>query len=285
MAAEEQLITPSAVSQRIKNLEDQLQFKIFNRRNNSIILTTEGNAFVANVREALDKILSAGLEAKAHDRSTVLKLSTLPTFSVRWLLPRLSSFKEQAPAIRLNLANSYARVNFEREDFDAAIRYGNGEFGNLKSRLLFSETLTPVCTPELLDQKIPDWRQSIQPKDISKLTLLHSDTCHLNWHYWFEMQGIGDILSEADEAYFSSCLYSYEAATSGLGIAIANQAYMTADIETGKLVAPFKSKLSSGCGWYFVYPKQNAKLEKIQQFDQWIHKQALQAEEALKTLF
>ena len=111
-AAEEQLLTPSAVSQRVKNLEAQLRFKIFNRRNNSVVLTTEGDAFVAHVREALDTILSAGLEAKACNRESILKINALPTFTVRWLLQRLPNFEQIEPEVRLNIANSYTPVNF-----------------------------------------------------------------------------------------------------------------------------------------------------------------------------
>lgn len=272
-AAEEQLITPSAVSQRVKNLEAQLDFKIFNRRNNSVILTTEGDTFIAHVREALDTILHAGLEVRSLDRQKVLKISALPTFIVRWLFRRLETFNELEPTIRLNLSSSYTSPNFEKEDFDLAIRYGNGDFPGLESRLLFAEDLTPVCAPRLLAGKCSSAAGNLEPSDLARFTLLHSDTCTMNWQYWLEHTGAQDVLKEAPSTYFDSCMLSYEAASSGLGFAIANCAYMMEDIASGRLVAPFQAHLKSGCGWYVVYPKSHGELDRVRAFEAWLVKQ------------
>ncbi len=284
-AAEEQMLTASAVSQRVKNLEDQLRFKIFNRRNNAIILTTEGDAFVAHVREALDTILNAGIEAKNLDRKNVLKVSALPTFIVRWLLPRLKSFEDEKPDIRLNLSNSYTPPNFIKEDFDLCIRYGNGDFPGFESKLLFHEELTPVCTPELLSQKLSKKAFEIQPEDLSHFALLHSDTCTMNWQYWLEQTGAQDVLRHASNTYFDSCMLSYEAASAGLGFAIANCSYMMEDIAKNKLIAPFCTNLKSGCGWYVVYPKKNATLPKVLSFEKWLIKKAYESKVRCDEIF
>lgn len=273
-AAEEQMLTPSAISQRVKKLEAQLCFKIFNRRNNAIVLTTEGDAFVAHVREALDTILNAGLEAKFQDRNKVLKICALPTFTVRWLLRRLGGFEQKEPNIRLNLSNSYMPPNFCKEDFDLAILYGNGHFPGLQSTLLFSEELTPVCTPALLESRYPNGIIDLTPEHLRHFTLLHSDTCTMNWQYWLEHMGAQDVLKQASSTYFDSCMLSYEAACAGLGFAIANRTYMMEDIAANKLISPFSSNLKSGCGWYIVYPNASADLPRLQSFEEWIIEQA-----------
>lgn len=273
-AAEEQMLTPSAVSQRIKNLESQLRFKLFNRRHNSVFLTTEGDAFIAHVRDALDTILHAGLEARSQDREKVIKICTLPTFAVRWLLPRLQNYELQEPDIRLNISNSYSHPNFEKEDLDIAIVYGNGHFPGLKSKLLLSEELTPVCAPQLLQNKYPDYLSSLSPEALRHFTLLHSDTCTMNWQYWLEHMKVVDVLHQANSNYFDSCMLTYEAACAGLGFAIANRTYMMNDIANKKLVAPFSMHLKSGCGWYLVYQEERNLSPKIHNFEKWITRAA-----------
>jgi len=284
-AAEEQLLTPSAISQRIKNLEAQLRFKIFNRRNNSVVLTTEGDVFVAHVREALDTILSAGLEARSIDRESTLKICALPTFTVRWLLPRLTGFEEAFPNTRLNLSNSYTAPNFAKEDFDLDIRYGNGDFPGLESELLFQEELTPVCAPSLISDKYPKGLSGLRPGDLQHTTLLHSATCTMNWQYWLEQNNAHDVLKNAASTYFDSCMLSYEAANNGMGFAIVNCAYMMDEIATHKLIAPFRSSIKSGFGWYVVYPKSHGMLDRVTDFKNWIIEEAKASQTQCLTIF
>lgn len=277
-AAEEQLITPSAVSQRIKNLEAQLRFKIFNRRNNTVELTTEGDAFMANVRDALDTILAAGIEAAGREREDILKISALPTFIVRWLMHRLPAFQASYPDVRLNLTSSYSQVNFAREDVDVAIWYGNGRFPGLKSRFLFPEKLIPVCSPDLL--KTVCKKHAISTLDVSDLrhfTLLHSDTCALNWQSWLIFAGDdGDdgVIQHAPSMYFDSCMMTIEAAHAGVGATIGSLNYIIRDLESGKLVAPFDTNFASGSGFYLVYPENHGNKKKIQIFENWLVAQA-----------
>ena len=284
-AAEEQLLTPSAVSQRVKKLEEQLRFKIFNRRNNSVVLTLEGDAFVAHVREALDTILNAGLEAKSLDRDGILKINGLPTFIVRWLLPRLATFKARHPEFRLSISNSYAPANFARQDVDLAIRYGNGDFPGLVSRLLFKEDLTPVCAPSVIQRDVASGSWTGTPVDLAQHTLLHSETCTMNWRFWLEQTGAPDVLEHATSTYFDTCMLSYEAAGAGLGFAIANCSYMMNDIASGKLIAPFRDHLLSGYGWYLVYPKPHGTLDRVQAFEGWIIEQSTLSQEHCDALF
>ena len=124
-AAEESLITPSAVSQRVSTAEKQLGFSVFERRQNSVTLTQEGEEYIAHIREALDTIMAAGLQVNDRVRDSVLKISVLPTFAVRWLMPRIAKFDEAYPDVRLHIAQSYRPVDFNREDMDLAIRYGD----------------------------------------------------------------------------------------------------------------------------------------------------------------
>ncbi len=284
-AGEEQLITASAVSQRIKNLEDQLRFRIFHRRSNAVLLTAAGEAFVSHVREALDKILEAGLEVSYPEREKVLKISVLPTFATRWLLKRLPSFQDMHPDIHLHISTTYNAIDFTREDADLAIRYGQGSFGSLYEQLLLIEDLIPVCSPTLLHQKLSREKiREIRPEDLSQFRLLHSETCTLNWKSWLKFAGAPKVLNTAPSTTFDSCMLSFEAACQGLGFAVANRAYVADDIIAGKLVAPFDVQQPNKNGWHIVYPNHNIVPEKIQAFEDWITQQARHCAEEIGQL-
>ncbi|MBB6407975.1 LysR substrate-binding domain-containing protein [Mesorhizobium sangaii] len=270
-AGEEQFITASAVSQRVKSLEDQLRFKIFQRGGNAVSLTPEGETYVSRVREALERIVAASMEATGQSQEHLLKISVLPTFAARWLFPRLPLFQRQHPDIVMRVSTSYATHEFTTSEFDLEIRYGDGHFHGLRSDLLFREDLTPVCSRKLFHEILGDKPLSkVRPEDLRHFTLLHSDTCTQNWQSWLDFAGAGFVLRETKSIYFDSCMMSYEAANAGLGFAVANRAYMASDIRAERLVAPFKVHHPNTAGWYFVCPDKALHARKVSLFKQWI---------------
>jgi LysR family glycine cleavage system transcriptional activator len=285
-AGEENLISASAVSQRIKALEAQLQFQVFQRQSNAVVLTPEGEEFIAHVRQALDTILAAGIGLTDRNRSSILKVSALPTFAVRWLLPRLYRFKEAHKGITLHVSQAYRTVSFAQEDIDVAIRYGDGSFPGLHAELLFVEDLAPVCSPDLLRRVMPGRQpDDLAPADLLHFTLLHSDTCSLNWKSWLEFAEVPHVLDRADSMLFDSCMLSFQAANAGLGFAVANRPYVAEDIRTGRLIAPFKLQQPNRNGWYLVYPKRHGELEKVAAFAAWLRREVAESEAEMKMLF
>ncbi|MEM6481914.1 MAG: transcriptional regulator GcvA [Pseudomonadota bacterium] len=285
-AAEESLITPSAVSQRVSTAEKQLGFSVFERRQNSVTLTQEGEEYIAHIREALDTIMAAGLQVNDRVRDSVLKISVLPTFAVRWLMPRIAKFDEAYPDVRLHIAQSYRPVDFNREDMDLAIRYGDGNFGGLHATLLMQEDLVPALSPQLLQKVMPESRaQELVPADLKKFTLLHSATCHLNWRSWFRHAGVPDAIETARAMSFDSCMLSFQAANMGIGVAVANRAYIADDIKEGRLIAPLSIKHPKRNGWYVVFPKGHAGMLKVKVFRDWLLDEAEDAITDMQRLF
>ncbi|MDG4854876.1 MULTISPECIES: LysR substrate-binding domain-containing protein [unclassified Mesorhizobium] len=274
-AGEEQFITASAVSQRVKSLEDQLRFKIFQRGGNAVSLTPEGETYVARVREALERIVAASMEATGQSQAHVLKICVLPTFAARWLFPRLATFQRQYPDIEMRVSTSYATHEFATSEYDLEIRYGDGNFPGLNSALLFKEDLTPVCSRKLFREVLGDKPLSkVTPEDLRHFTLLHSDTCTQNWQSWLAFAGASFVLGETKSIYFDSCMMSYEAANAGMGFAVANRAYMASDIRAERLVAPFAVHHPNTAGWYFVSPIKALGACKVELFKQWIMAEA-----------
>lgn len=274
-AGEEQLITASAVSQRVKGLEDQLRFRIFNRRHNAVSLTPEGENFIREVREALDRIVAAGMEVGGSARQNVLKISVLPTFAMRWLFNRMPRFQEQHPELHLHVSTSYATTDFRACDLDLEIRYGDGAYAGLFSELLFHEDLTPVCNTELYQRVFGAWpMKKMRPEDLRQFTLLHSDTCTQNWESWLAFAGAPSVLEESASMHFDSCMLSFAAANAGMGFAVANRAYVAEDLAAGRLVAPFAICQPNRAGWYFVCPTPHRGLRKVEIFRKWLLEEA-----------
>jgi LysR family glycine cleavage system transcriptional activator len=274
-AGEEQFITASAVSQRIKSLEDQLRFKIFRRGGNAVSLTPEGEAYVAQVREALERIVAAGMEATGQTQEHILKISVLPTFAARWLFPRMPMFQQQHPEIEMRISTSYETHDFMTSGLDVEIRYGDGNFPGLNAELLFKEDLTPVCSAKLYRRVLDDKPlASARPEDLRHFTLLHSDTCTQNWRSWLRFAGAEFVLDQAPSIQFDSCMMSYEAASAGMGFAVANRAYVNTDLRSGQLVAPFAVHHPNSAGWYFVYPKRTDFTRRMAAFRDWLMAEA-----------
>ena len=285
VAAEEQCVSTSAVSQRIKKLELELQFDLFHRGNNSVKMTPQGEQFILEVREALDQIHRASTARQRRDRNRTLNICALPTFIVRWLMRRLPGFQMAWPKVQLGLSHSYDIADFARQDFDLAIWYGNGNFSGLESQLLFREDLTPVCSPAYFTSILSQHADRVlDPTLLAHCTLINSATCMLNWRSWLEFAGVGEVYDEAGKIEFDSCLMTYDAAAAGLGVAVSNRAYVLEDLKSGRLIAPFPIRHHNKNGWYLIWPRQQTLSAPAKAFAVWLREQAVLSEQAVQEL-
>jgi len=184
-AAQELCVTQGAVSQQVKALEAELGCRLFNREHHRLVITAAGRGYLAVVRDAFDQ-LALGTEALLQQhKSGTLSVSTSPNFASKWLVHRLGRFAEQHPSIVLKLSASLQHVDFAREDFDLAVRHGDGQWPGLHVTRLCEEELFPVCSPALA-------RALRTPQDLKKHTLLHIDE-RRDWGAWLEKAGAGGV--------------------------------------------------------------------------------------------
>lgn len=273
-AAEENFITPSAVSQQIRKLEEQLEFPIFQRKRNAVALTTEGQEFIMAVREALDRIVLSHHDVVRRRETNMLKMSVLPTFAVRWLLPRLSRFYENHRDLQIFVSNSYENVDFRKEDYDCAVRFGDGRFPGLVAHPLLYEELMPVCQPALWHSFFPNMNKTDRLELLRHFPLLQSGTCTDYWVQYLAHVKRTDLLTQSPQIFFDSCLLAVEAAAAGMGFAIMNRIYVERDLNEGRLLAPFEQTLPTRRGWYLVYPEGRPESRQLQAFRSWIAAEA-----------
>src|SRR5436853_1556637 len=150
-AAAELNVTQAAVSHQIKALEDRLGLKLFRRVGRGLLLTDAAQAYLAEITVAFDRIAGATRRLHQHDAAGILNATVLPSFAVKWLLPRLGRFRAAHPEIDVRISSDSRTVDFAREDFDVGLRAGRGPWAGLRADLILKQRFFPVCGPALLE--------------------------------------------------------------------------------------------------------------------------------------
>jgi len=269
-AAEELSVTPGAISQQIRSLEDFLEIKLFRRRNRSIVLTDAGQIFLPILSDGFSSISEAVDAVRKSQCDEPLIITAPPSFTSKWLIPRLAKFKSLHPDIDVRIDASSHLVDFIREDIDVGIRFGDGEYPQLESIYLFSFDLIPVCSPKLLT----DGKGLADLSDIRHHTLLHDDDRNIDpswpdWAMWLATAGIDEV-DASRGIYFNQGEMIIEAAIEGQGIALVSSVMAEGEIESGRLVQPFETRLPVRLSFHLVTSPQKARNLKVAEFSQWI---------------
>ena len=266
-AAAELHVTHGAISRAIRNLEEGLGIRLFERATRSVRLTPAGAAYAAEVAAALDRIGAATLIATGSRSAGVLNVSTSDGFAGRWLVPRLHRFHRDNRDVDVRLSTSGVHVDFLRDGFDIAIRYGAGNYEGVIAEFLADEEVSPVCSPELLRGEHP----LRSPADLRHHRLIH-DNFRIDWATWLERAGLTDIDPKRG-AKFESAAYAVEAAVQGEGVLLGRSALVSADLAAGRLVRPFELALKSRWKYYVVYPEGALRQGKVKAFRDWLFRE------------
>jgi LysR family glycine cleavage system transcriptional activator len=271
-AAEALSVTHGAVSHQIKALEASLGVRLIERAGRGIRVTEEGARLASRLRVALAEIADAVREASQRSNPRQLRVSVMPSFAARWLLPRLGSFLAQHRDIDLDVRSNMALVDFRRDDADVAIRYGLGKWPDVEAELLMGDTFFPVCSPRLA-AKLP-----AHPRDLERHTLLRADD--EQWKPWFEAVGL-EWPEPSRGPIFNDSSLMLQAAAEGQGIALARTTLVGNDLRNGVLVRLFDIDVEAERRYYLVYPPRLAASPKLALFRAWLRSEiALDASRA-----
>jgi LysR family glycine cleavage system transcriptional activator len=226
LAADELCVTPSAVSHRVRQLEQILGTKLFGRADFS--LTTDGSEYLAHVREGLATLgRFPGRNTAGGKRK--LRIAVTPTFSRSILMPRLRSFFEAYPEIDLTLQVSIPLLDVVAEDADLMIRFGTGRYADVEHLCLLTDEVTPLCSPGFLREHGPF--ESLD--ELQQARLLKSPL--EPWRTWFLAHGKDDG-EPAEGSSFNDIGLMCDAAAQGLGIALVRLKLGQPWLESGALV-------------------------------------------------
>lgn len=266
-AASELHVTPAALSYQIKSLEDHLGAPLFRRLNRAVELTEAGELLHRGVEPAFAGLLSAWRRARDRVAEPLLVVTAGPSFTAKWLAPRLYAFAMAHPEIELRMTASLKLMDFGRDDVDVAVRFGpdHGQDG-LFVKPIMAEWLTPMMRPQLADQ-------ISGPGDLATLPLLHQDDLariepDATWSRWFEAMDLpappkgGPRFSQADHAI--------DAAAAGAGVVLGRISLAAKDLSEGRLVAPFPLALTLASKTRFICAESAVERPTVQAFLKWI---------------
>ncbi|WP_170480566.1 LysR family transcriptional regulator [Ruegeria arenilitoris] len=272
--AEEMALTQSAISRQLQTLETLLGADLVRRDRKRLMLTKAGQDYVQQIRPALSQIAQAALKLHVAPVGGTINLAILPTFGMRWLVPRLPDFARLHPDVTINMSTRLRPFNFASEPFDAALHFGEPDWPGTDRLLLQMERVLPVCAPELLPNGTP-----AAPKDLLKLPLLHIQTRPKAWQEWFAQMGV-DAPHPLPGTVHDQFSTINQAALHGLGVALIPNYVVEQDLATGKLIAAFPKAVDTLGSYYLVWPREKSENHSLRQFRHWLASQA-QTEDAL----
>ncbi len=227
-AGDELFVTHSAVSKQIRLLEEDLGVALFERRNRAVFLTEAGRRLLVTMSEVLRQIGDCCDEIRGGG-SAPLVVSCEPTFTQRWLIPRLPQFNALHPDVEVLVLAAGGPVNFDRSHIDLALRRSDFSWSpELFMETVVEERVGPVCAPRLLVSG---------SDDILSLPRIHSATRRDAWSRYIADSRIGGLNPPGSQV-FEHFYLSIEAAIAGLGAAIGPEPLVADAIESGQLVAP-----------------------------------------------
>lgn len=261
-AAEALCLTPSAISHRIRQLENHLGQPLFERRHRAIVLTASGRRYLAVVRDALLRLdeASAVLRSPQAER---LRISVAPALGSKWLVARVAEYQQSHPAIEFSLATATGLGPLLNGEADLGLRYGEEEWPGLLAWKLFEESVFPVCSPQLATALKT-------PADLDHVRLLRHPL--LSWQRWFAAAGIAHAEPTSGPRY-EDALLMLEAAVAGHGVALMAGSLAARDLESGRLVQPFAQACPDRSFYIIAPPGVQEKLATMA-FIRWLVRSA-----------
>ncbi|WP_172331942.1 LysR substrate-binding domain-containing protein [Mangrovicoccus sp. HB161399] len=266
--AEELCVTPAAVGHQIKALERALDTALFHRRPRRLELTADGRRLAREVGLALDRLEQAVAQASRRDPGGTLNISIAPFFGNRWLLPRLPGFHALHPGLEVKPSLSFDYVDLADGSFDAALRYGSGDWPGLEAVPIFRDCLRPVCAPQLAG----DLRLPLSADEILALPRAFGRGWPGDWAAWAEAAG-AESPEASRAAGYDSRAFMFDAALSGQAVILADGRMTAADEAAGRLVCLSPLAVERPQGIYLVSGARQAD-PRLALFADWLKAEA-----------
>lgn len=271
-AAEELHVTPAAISQQIRGLEDWLGTPLFRRLTRALRLTEAAQAVLPQLTETFDQLADITARLQADVDAPVLVVSAAPTFATKWLVPRLSHFNDEHPDINIRIDASLGVVgDFDRDGVHVAVRLGGGDYPGMRVDKLVDEDVAPACAPGLVAKDHPHPLKT--PDDLRHHRLIHVDWGPVlnppTWGDWMAAAGVKDI-DTGPGPVFSVEDLAISAAIAGQGVVLVSTLAAQDDLASGRLVRPFDIVIPSNSAFWVVSPERAADRPKVAAFRDWI---------------
>jgi LysR family glycine cleavage system transcriptional activator len=279
-AASELHVTQAAISHQVKAIEKWLGVELFQRlgRGQGLVLTEAGCRYLPRIHAAFD-IIRASTAPIDFTRKRVLNIATLDSFGYFWMIPRLTEFLRQFPEVDVRIRS----VDIEDDGLakgvvDVDIRYGDGDWPDVEAVRFLTETIFPVCSPDIITVTAP----LCTPRDLRHHTLLH-DISVTDWRGWLTAAGVEGIDTERGPRFDHSGLVT-QAAIGGAGVALGRGALVLDAVRRGQLISPFTIRIPSRFAYFVVCSRGAARDPVIAAFRERLMSEGAASQVALDAL-
>ncbi|MGI9506254.1 MAG: LysR substrate-binding domain-containing protein [Geminicoccaceae bacterium] len=262
-AAAELNVTPGAVSQQVKSLEDTLGVQLFDRIHNGLMLTSEGQAYLTPIRSAFTNISVATEMISPRADGVDLTIGAEANFAIKWLVPKMAAFQRASPDVRVRIGEASSAEAVVQGEVDIAILKGVSAYGGLRCDLVFQEMMFPLAAPTLAEEGNIDLAGTI--------ILVASDQAV--WTTWLERAG-APSLADLERVDLASRDLALHTAMAGRGLFMGSSLEEAAVLSEGRLIRPFADAVGCGSRYYAIYPPGRATCPSEEAFLMWLSSSA-----------
>jgi len=263
-AADELCVTQAAVSHQVKSLEDYLDKALFVRSPRNLQLTEYGLRLLPVLVKSFDNMSDVIKDLRLEESRGMVKVRLAPSFSAKWLSPKLMSFWQQYPEVSLSMYHGNNAVDFAREDIDIAITYGRGYWPGVDAFPIMRLDYFPVASPEFLAKQPP----ITSYEEMAQYYLLH-DVDHDTWLAWYKHVGLPNIPLKSGYI-FDDTNVVIQAAIDGQGFALCSSQFVADHFKSGRLVKVFEDSLETDYAYYVCCPPSHLRRPGVREFRDWM---------------
>ena len=269
-AAEEICISQAAVSQQMRQLEQELNCQLFLRTGKKMLLTQQGQTLLGTSQRAFS-ILQTGInEIREADISGSLTITSTQAFTALWLMPRLHRFSEQHPGININVTSSSGFADLKQQHIDLAIRFGVNVEQNTENdytcEYFGEDPAYPICSAQLAQSL-----QLKEAKDLLRAWLIRLEQPNpYEWDLWFEHASVENYQQHQEWTQVNSTDMALNAVLNGHGVTLAAKYLCTQHLESGQLVVPVNIPHPNVIKRFLVFDPNSAKRARLAVFVNWL---------------
>lgn len=270
-AARVLFVSQSAISRHIGKLEEFLGSILLHRGKKGATTTKEGQEFFDQISHSLNGILDATTNIKAIQSGVnIVKISSLSSFALKWLVPKLSIFQSLHPEIILDISIADECPDFEYSQRDCAIVSQPHHLFDTDTDAILEEELIVIASPSILEKRSPEESEYLQ-----SLPLIHTTSRPELWHDWNDQHKLFNNNKAVVGLTFQDFYISIAACVAGSGIALVPSFLVKQEIENKTLIQPFKQSLKTGKYYGIVVSPSRKKSDAVIAFRNWLIKETI----------